>query len=124
MAQPEYQPPPMPAVQPEQCPMGCKRNCFTYCPRDCCGVAGKRDKVLNFRKNEKTADQMESEGSGNESVAEEETEQRQVEDNDEPQSTKSSENADKSQKPVEQTETDAIQEGSSENQHDEAEFDD
>jgi len=124
MAQPEYQPQPMPAVQPEQCPMGCRRNCFTYCPRDCCGVAGKRDKVLDSRKNEKTAHQMESVGSGNESVAEEETEQSQVEDNDEPQSIKSSKNADESQKPEEQTETEATQEGSSENQNDEAEFDD
>jgi len=124
MAQPEYQPPPMPAVQPEQCPMGCKRNCFTYCPRDCCGVAGKRDKVLGSGSKEDTADQMENEheGSGNESVAEE-TKQSQVEDSDEQQSTKSSEKEDDSPKSEEET-TDADQEGSTENQNDEAELDD
>lgn len=129
MAQPEYQPPPPPmaAVQPEQCPMGCKRNCFTYCPRDCCGVAGKRDKVLGSGNKEDTVDQVESdqkgEGSGKENVAEEETGESQVEDGDEQQSTKSSEKAHESQKPEKQT-TDATQEGSAENQSDDAEFDD
>ena len=127
MPQPEYQPPPMPAVQSEQCPMGCKRNCFTYCPQECCGVAGKRDKVLGSGNKEDTADQMESdqkgEGSGNESVSDEETEQSQVEDSDEQQSTKSSEKEDDSTKSEEET-TDADQEGSTENQNDDAELDD
>ena len=90
-------------------------------------MAGKRDKVLGSGNKEDTADQVESdykgEGSGNENVAEEETGQSQVENGDVQQSTKSSEKADENQKPEKQT-TDATQEGSTENQSDDAEFDD
>ena len=125
MAQPEYQPPSMAAVQPEQCPMGCKRNCFTYCPRDCCGVAGKRDKVLGSGNREDTADQMErdhnGEGSANESVADEETEQSQVKESDKQQS--SSEEQDDSTKTEEET-SDSTREGSTKEQNDDAELDD
>lgn len=91
-APPMYQPPPMePAVPPSGCPLGCKRNCFTYCPRDCCGVAGKRDKVTQAEGSgsEETADQAEigqkDNGSANKAVEESEEEKsdarQPVEDN-------------------------------------------
>jgi len=80
-----------PAVSPSVCPLGCKRNCFIYCPRECCGVAGKRDKVSQNEGsgNEETADQAESDqkdnGSTNEAVDQGEEEKsdakQSVEDN-------------------------------------------
>ena len=87
---PMYQPPAMASAVPP-CPMSCKRNCFTYCPRECCGVAGKRDKVIpaGGSGSEETADQAETDqndnGNGNEAVEESEGEKmdakQPVEDN-------------------------------------------
>lgn len=117
MVQPEYQAPPPPAIQPSQCPTGCLKRCFTYCPEACCGM-GKRDEVtknVGSGNEEDTADQVESEqkdeGSGNENADKEETEQSQVEQ----QSTENNEKAeDNSEKTEEQTTNDTSQEGSSE----------
>ena len=60
---PMYQPPAIQNVAPSpgMCPPPCRRSCFTYCPRECCGVAGKRDKVIG------------TEGSGNEQTAEQDS---------------------------------------------------
>ncbi|KAK2570408.1 hypothetical protein P5673_005215 [Acropora cervicornis] len=60
---PMYQPPVIQNVAPSpgMCPPPCRRSCFTYCPPECCGVAGKRDKVIG------------TEGSGNEQTAEQDS---------------------------------------------------
>lgn len=60
---PMYQPPVIQNVAPApgMCPPPCRRSCFTYCPPECCGVAGKRDKVIG------------TEGSGNEKTAEQDS---------------------------------------------------
>lgn len=60
---PMYQPPGIQNVAPSpgMCPPPCRRSCFTYCPPECCGVAGKRDKVIG------------TEGSGNEQTAEQDS---------------------------------------------------
>lgn len=62
-APPMYQPSVLEtaAQPPASCPLPCKRNCFTYCPEECCGIAGKRDEVIG------------SEGSGKEQTTEQDS---------------------------------------------------
>ena len=80
--------------------MGCKRNCFTYCPRDCCGVAGKRDKVLS------------KEGSGSEETADNGSASEEVKQNVEEKHDASAKSAEDNDR--EKTTSDVSQEGSSE----------
>lgn len=122
MAPPPFQPPPMPAFPQSQCPSACKRNCFTYCPRDCCGVAGKRDKVTKKGapdSEEETTNKVESdEASGDERVSEEETErQHKVEDDIKIPQEKNEEQED-SGKSKEQADNEETLEGSSESKDD------
>ena len=110
-APPMYQPPAV--VQPIAapiCPMGCKRNCFTYCPRDCCGVAGKRDKVIKHvgSGNEETADQAESDQKDSVNAS------HAVEQNEEGNNDAAKHAEDNEQVGGEQTMSDGSQEGSSE----------
>lgn len=82
--------------------MGCKKNCFTYCPRDCCGVAGKRDKVLS------------NEGSGKEETADNGSAREEVKQNVEEKHDVSAKSAGDNAMDREQTTSDVSQEGSSE----------
>ena len=84
------------------CPMGCKRNCFTYCPRDCCGVAGKRDRVLS------------NEGSGNEETLDNGSASEEVKQNVEEKHDVSAKSAGDNANDREQITSDVSQEGSSE----------
>lgn len=96
---PIYQPPAIQNVAPSPgtCLPPCGRSCFTYCPQECCGVAGKRDKVIGIEgsTNEQTAEQDSENASG-------ELEQNEEQKSDKQQNNQSQEgsshDADKSEK--------------------------